>query len=71
MFLEYFKQMHFWEMCVSNVESPFMKLLQLDNLFFIKKVIKIEKAPPTEAEKTPIKKFVDELYNGSRESDLS
>jgi hypothetical protein len=47
-----------------------MKLLQIDNLFFLKKVINIEKAPlVTEQVATPIKKFAGDLYNGSKETD--
>ena len=42
-FLEYYKQKPDWERHIQNVDSPFMKLLQLDNLFFIKKILKMEK----------------------------
>lgn len=48
-----------------------MKLLQLDNLFFIKKVVNVQKAEPKNEEESPIKQFVNELYNGSRETEQS
>jgi hypothetical protein len=43
MFLEFYKKRPRWEMHICNIESPFMKLLQLDKLFFVKKIIKMEK----------------------------
>ena len=48
-FLEHFKVKPDWESHISNVESPFMKLLQLDHLFFCKQVISVKKgtqSPP-------------------------
>ena len=43
MFLEFYKKRPKWEIHICNIESPFMKLLQLDKLFFMKKIIKMEK----------------------------
>jgi len=42
-FLEFYKTKPKWEVLICNEESPFMKLMQLDNLFFVKKVIHREK----------------------------
>lgn len=38
-FLEHYKAQSDWEKHINDVESPFMRLLQLDKLFFNKKVI--------------------------------
>ena len=39
-FLEHYKENPVWEKHIKNVESPLMRLLQLDNLFFSKKTLK-------------------------------
>ncbi len=41
--MELLKALEQWEIYIENIESPFMKILQLDELFFQKKVIKMEK----------------------------
>ena len=74
-FLEYYKVKPSWERHIQNVDSPFMKLLQLDNLFFIKKILKAEN------DNRPSKTIIDyaapqgmidlSLDNASRGGDLS
>ena len=46
-FLDYFKEKPGWASYVNNVESSFMKLMQLDNLFFEKKVVHKRKGDMT------------------------
>ena len=41
-FLEHFKDKPVWTQHILNIESPFMKLLQLENLFFFKTMISQE-----------------------------
>ena len=35
-FLEHFKEKPEWKAVINNVDSPFMRLMQIDNLFFKK-----------------------------------
>ena len=42
-FLEHYKTQSDWKKHINDVESPFMRLLQLDKLFFTKKVISTNK----------------------------
>ena len=40
MFLQFYKDRPLWKEHVANIDSPFMKLLQIEKLFFITKKIK-------------------------------
>ena len=40
MFLQFYKDRLPWKEHVTNIDSPFMKLLQIEKLFFITKKIK-------------------------------
>ena len=42
-FLELSKRSKEFEPLIINVQSPFMRMLQIDDLFFQKKIIKMEK----------------------------
>ena len=39
-FLDYLKEKPGWKMLINNVDSPLMRLLQLENLFFKKILVK-------------------------------
>lgn len=45
-FLEHYKEKPEWKPHVSNINSPFMRLLQLENLFFVKTIVAEELAKP-------------------------
>lgn len=38
-YLEYFRKNNNWQKYINNVESPFMRLLQIDELFYCKTVV--------------------------------